>query len=160
MQEKLAHKQYTNVHISTIDRGRLLLMMYDGLLKFLRHCADGLDQKDVPKFARFLSKSQAIVSELSNTLDHEAGGIIAHDLERLYDFMMYYLTEANLEKSAKKVRMVSEIVQKIASAYRDIIEGKKNPDTGNKNLESNQQTKDENNKDSGTTPPTPIRLAL
>lgn len=157
MHQKLAHKQYTSIHISTIDRGRLLLMMYDGLLKFLKHCAEGLDHRDVPKFARFLSKSQAIISELSNTLDHEAGGIVARDLERLYDFMMYYLTEANLEKSSKKVKMVSELVEKIASAYREIIEGKKHLDAGA--VPEIPKTKKEA-KDSDTTSAVPFRVAL
>jgi flagellar secretion chaperone FliS len=123
MQTKSAYKQYATVHISTVDRGRLLLMLYDGCLKFLRHAKDGLENKDIPKFARFLSKAQAIISELMLTLDFEKGGEIARDLDRLYDFMLYYLTEANLEKSPVKVQRVTELVEIIASAYREVIEG-------------------------------------
>lgn len=62
MYSKLAHKNYTSVQISTVDRGRLLLMMYDGVLKFLSHAKEGLVARDIPKFARFLSKSQAIIA--------------------------------------------------------------------------------------------------
>jgi len=123
MYSKLAHKQYTNVHISTVDRGRLLLMLYDGCIKFLRHAKSGLETKDIPKFARFLSKAQAIISELMLTLDFERGGEIAKDLDRIYDFALFYLTEANLEKSPEKVQKVIELIETIASAYRDIIEG-------------------------------------
>ncbi len=123
MYSKQAHKQYTNVHVSTVDRGRLLLMLYDGCIKFLKHAKVGLEEKDIPKFARFLSKSQAIISELMLTLDFEKGGDVAKDLDRLYDFMLFYLTEANLEKSVDKVQKVIELVQTIADAYRDVIEG-------------------------------------
>ena len=123
MYSKLAHKQYTNIHIATVDRGRLLLMLYDGCLKFLKLSKAGLEARDLPKFARFLSKGQAIISELMLTLDFEKGGEIAKDLDRLYDFMLFYLTEANLEKNPEKIQRVINLLETIASAYRDVIEG-------------------------------------
>lgn len=123
MYNKLAHQQYTSVQLNTIDKGRLLLMLYDGCLKFLRHAKAGLENKDIPKFARFLSKAQAIISELMLTLDFEKGGQIAKDLDRLYDFMLFYLTEANLEKNPDKIQRVINILEIIAGAYREIIEG-------------------------------------
>lgn len=124
MYSKLAHKNYTSVQISTVDRGRLLLMMYDGGLKFLNHAKEGLIAKDIPKFARFLSKAQAIIAELMHTLDFDKGGQIATDLDRLYDFMLYYLTEANLQKDPEKVQRVINLMETIANAYREIIEDK------------------------------------
>lgn len=122
MYSKLAHKQYKNVHVSTVDRGRLLLMLYDGCIKFLKHAKDGLEAKDIVKFSRFLSKAQAIIAELINTLDFDKGGEIAKDLDRLYDFMLFYLTDANIQKDASKIQKVIELLQTIADAYRDIIE--------------------------------------
>ena len=122
MYNKTAHQQYANVHFTTLDRGRLLLMMYDGGLNFLRHAKAALEAKDIPKFARYLSKSQAIVAELMNTLDFDAGGTIAKDLDRLYDFMLFYLTEANLQKDPKKIQRVIELLETIATAYREVIE--------------------------------------
>jgi len=124
MYNKTATKQYTSVQVSTIDRGRLLLMMYDGGLKFLKHAKDALEQKDIVKFSRFLSKGQAIIAELMNTLDFEKGGKIAEDLEQLYDFMLFYLTEANLQKNPQKIARVIKLLETVASAYRDIISGK------------------------------------
>ena len=99
-------------------------MMYDGALKFLGHAKDGLEAKDLQKFARFLSKSQAIIAELMNTLDFEKGGDIARDLDRLYDFMLFYLTEANIQKDVKKIERVMGLIETIGGAYREIIEGK------------------------------------
>jgi len=123
MHSKLAHKQYTNVHVSTVDRGRLLLMLYDGCIKFLKHAKEGLEKNDIPKFARLLSKAQAIISELMLTLDFEKGGDVAQDLDRLYDFMLFYLTEANLEKSPAKLQKVIDLIEVITRAYREVIEG-------------------------------------
>ena len=124
MYQKLASQSYQSVQVATIDRGKLLLMMYDGAIKFLNHAKDGLEAKDLQKFARFLSKSQAIIAELMNTLDFEKGGEIAKDLDRLYDFMLFYLTEANIQKDAKKIARVIGLLETIGGAYREIIEGK------------------------------------
>ncbi len=123
MYSKLAHKQYNNVHVSTVDKGRLLLMLFDGCLKFLKYAKVGLETKDLAKFAKYLSKSQAIISELMLTLDFEKGGDIAKELDTLYDFMLYYLTEANIEKNAEKIQKVIDLLQTITSAYREVIEG-------------------------------------
>jgi len=97
-------------------------MLYDGCIKFLKHAKAGLESKDIPKFARFLSKAQAIISELMLTLDFERGGEIARDLDRIYDFALFYLTEANLEKNPAKIQRVIELIDTIAGAYREIIE--------------------------------------
>lgn len=125
MYGKNAYQQYQNIQVTTVDKGRLLLMMYEGAIKFLKQSRAGLEAGDLVKFCRFLSKSQAIIAELMNTLDFDKGGQIARDLERLYDFMLFYLTEANLERSGEKVTKVLGLVETVYSAYKEIIEGEK-----------------------------------
>lgn len=125
MYGKNAHTTYQTVQITTTDRGRLLLMMYEGAIKFLKQSRAGLEEKDIAKFCRFLSKGQAIIAELMNTLDFEKGGTIARDLDRLYDFMLFYLSEANLYRDGERVTKVIGLIETIYSAYREIIEGKK-----------------------------------
>jgi flagellar secretion chaperone FliS len=134
MYSRLAHKQYSNVHVSTVDKGRLLLMLFDGCLKFLKHAKIGLESKDISKFAKYLSKSQAIISELMLTLDFEKGGEIAKELDTLYDFMLFYLTEANIEKNASKIQKVIDLLATITSAYREVIEGEAKVSSDSTNL--------------------------
>ena len=125
MYGKNAHSAYQTVQITTTDRGRLLLMMYEGAIKFLKQSRAGLEANDMTKFCRFLAKAQAIIAELMNTLDFEKGGTIARDLDRLYDFMLFYLTEANLHRDAKRITRVIGLIDTIYSAYKEIIEGQK-----------------------------------
>lgn len=126
MQGKNAHNAYQAVQVTTTDRGRLLLMMYEGAIKFLKQSKAGLEENDMAKFCRFLSKGQAIIAELMNTLDFEKGGSIARDLDRLYDFMLFYLTEANLHRDPKRITKTIGLLETIYSAYKEIIEGNKN----------------------------------
>lgn len=125
MYGKNPHATYQAVQVTTTDRGRLLLMMYEGAIKFLKQAKSGLETNDIAKFCRFLSKGQAIIAELMNTLDFEKGGTIARDLDRLYDFMLFYLTEANLYRDPQRIAKVVELIDTIYSAYKEIIEGTK-----------------------------------
>jgi len=125
MYGKNPHATYQAVQVTTTDRGRLLLMMYEGAIKFLKQAKAGLETNDIAKFCRFLSKGQAIIAELMNTLDFEKGGTIARDLDRLYDFMLFYLTEANLYRDPQRIAKVVELIDTIYSAYKEIIEGTK-----------------------------------
>ncbi len=113
---------------------------------FLKHAKIGLETKDYPKFATYLSKSQAIIGELMTTLDFEKGGEIAKDLDKIYEFCLFYLTEANIEKNTEKVERVIAIIQKIASAYKDIVETNTSVET--------DETIDAANREAG------IRIAL
>ncbi len=132
MYGKTPHDAYQAVQVITTDRGRLLLMMYEGGIKFLKYSLVGLEENDIAKFCRYLSKGQAIIAELMSTLDFEKGGVIARDLDRLYDFMLFYLSEANLYRDADRIRKVISLIDTIYSAYREIIEGSQ----GNKSLSS------------------------
>ena len=125
MYGKNAHNTYQTVQVTTTDKGRLLLMMYEGAIKFLRQSKAGLEENDIAKFCRFLSKAQAIIAELMNTLDFEKGGTIARDLDRLYDFMLFYLTEANLYRDGKRITKTIGLIETIYQAYKEIIEGNK-----------------------------------
>lgn len=122
MYGKNAHNTYQTVQVTTTDRGRLLLMMYEGAIKFLKQARTGLEENDMAKFCRFLSKAQAIIAELMNTLDFEKGGTIARDLDRLYDFMLFYLTEANLHRDARRITKTIGLIETIYKAYKTIIE--------------------------------------
>ncbi len=128
MYGKNAHQTYQAVQVTTVDKGRLLLMMYEGAIKFLKQSRSGLETNDIPKFCRFLSKGQAIIAELMNTLDFEKGGTIAKDLDRLYDFMLYYLTEANLHRDPQRITRTIGLLETIYAAYKEIIEGNSRKD--------------------------------
>jgi flagellar protein FliS len=115
-------RRYTAAEVTGVDRERLLLLVLEGGTKFLRLTRDALAKGDIPRFAQHLARAQAIVAELLGTLDHEAGGTIARDLARLYQFMLFHLTEANARKSLRHVDEVIDIFGTIAGAYRAILE--------------------------------------
>jgi len=114
-------RQYQQVQLATADRGRLLLLMFEGALTFLAQARAGLEAGDIERFAHYLGRAQAVIAELMHTLDHKAGGAIAGNLERLYQFMLDHLVEGNLQKSPRHVAQVSHILDIITGAYREVL---------------------------------------
>ena len=129
-------------------------MMYEGALKFLRQAKAGLEEQDIAKFCRFLSKSQAIIAELMNTLDFDKGGKIAKDLDRLYDFMLFYLTEANLHRDPERIGKVIGLLETVYKAYKEIVEGEKAQKS------ASESTTESRDKEEGKETPRRVQISL
>lgn len=115
--------RYAEAQITSVDRARLLLLLMDGGLTFLRKAAAALADGRLVEYGDSLRRSQAIISELLSTLDYEAGGAIAKELARLYEFMLFHLTQGNAERSVRHIEEVIRVFQTIAGAYHEVIEG-------------------------------------
>jgi flagellar protein FliS len=113
--------RYRAVWISGMDRGRLLLAMYEGALGFLHQAAAAMDEGDVDRFSHALSRAQSVISELMATIDRRPSPHLASMLERLYDFMLFQLAEANLARDAAPVRHVARLLGRIHDAYQQVI---------------------------------------
>ena len=131
-----SYEQYKTVQANTADRGRLLMMLFDGCLNFLNLTKEGFEENDTMKSAKYMSKSQAIISELMNTLSFKHNRELAQNLAGLYEFMLYYLTLANIEKSPAKVEKVIDLFGTIASSYREIVDSGKTSALGTSNITS------------------------
>jgi flagellar secretion chaperone FliS len=114
-------RQYQQAQFATVDRGQLLLMMFDGAQRFLSQAEQRLPADDVAGFVTALGRAQAVISELLSTLDHQRGGEIATNLDRLYRFMLDHLIEANVAKSVRHVTQVRRILGIIGDAYREVL---------------------------------------
>ena len=114
-------RQYQQAQFTTVDRGQLLLMMFDGAQRFLSQAEQRLPANDVAGFMTGIGRAQAIIAELLSTLDHQRGGEIARNLERLYRFMLDHLIEANMKKSVRHVGQVRRILGIIGDAYREVL---------------------------------------
>ncbi len=114
--------QYQQNHISTASPEQLLLMLYDGAIRFTRRAISGVE-KNKPELRRSgVSRAMAIISEFSDSLNHEIGGVIAEDLDALYDFMIRELTSANLHNDVKKLRVVEKLLMELRQTWGEAVD--------------------------------------
>lgn len=114
--------KYQENQILSATPEQILMMLYDGAIRFTRQAIDALEAEDLPGFFHGVSKSMAIITEFSNSLDHTIGGTIAEDLEALYDFMARELSQANLHKDVAKLRVVETLLVDLRATWGEAIE--------------------------------------
>lgn len=91
------YEKYRQSSVQTSTPGQLLLMLYDGAIRFIRAGIDSLQKKDLQKANLNLGKSQSIVNELLSTLDRSYA--VSEGLASLYEYINHLLIESNVKKT-------------------------------------------------------------
>lgn len=94
------YEKYRQSSVQTSTPAQLVIMLYDGAIRFVRTAMDGLSKQDYEKTNLNFGKAQSIVSELMSTLDYSYE--ISKNLYSLYEYTNYLLIEANIRKSPEK----------------------------------------------------------
>lgn len=94
------YDKYRQSSVQTSTPAQLVIMLYDGAIRFVKTAMDGLGKQDYQKSNLNFGKAQTIVSELMSTLDHSYE--VSQGLYSLYEYTNHLLIEANIRKSADK----------------------------------------------------------
>ena len=116
-----AAQAYFQTNVSTADQGRLLIMLYDGALKFLQQAREKMLVKDYAAKGILISKVIDIINELAGSLNMEKGGSLATNLNNLYLLCSARLLQANLKLDVKALDSVVKILEGLRSAYAEIL---------------------------------------
>lgn len=130
---------YQKTAVTTSDQGRLIVMLYDGAIKFLGQAADKVKQGDYYEAHTNLVKGKSIVAELMASLNLEQGGEIAENLQRLYSYMFNELIEANLQKDSRRIHHVVELLKELRQGWKNIRSAGKGEAPAAKQAPSRQQ---------------------
>ncbi len=117
------YQQYQSTQIQTASTGDLILLLYDGALRFLGRAELAIDDRRLDQASTDIGKAQDVVLELLSGLDFERGGELASHLRELYLFMYNSLIEANLKKDVDKIRTVIRLLDRVREAWRSVIRG-------------------------------------
>ena len=109
-----AHYNYKKRQIEGENQGKLIIMLYNGAIKFLTFAKEAIEKNDVETSHNNLIRGQALIAELINSLKVDVGEV-AVNLLRLYEFMNRQLSLAN----AKKDTAIIEGVIKLLKSLRD-----------------------------------------
>lgn len=113
---------YQQQSVLTAPPGRLVVMLYDGCLRFLNQAAYAM-REDKPRDADArLRRAEAIIDELLTTLDHKRGGEIASRLQGIYVFCRRHLLDARRANDADMVDKVAELLGELRDAWAEIAD--------------------------------------
>ena len=114
-------KQYRQTQIDTTPKEQILLMLYDGAVRFLHQAKAGFAEKDIEKIHNNLIKVQNIITEFEATLDMETGGEFAKNLYSLYEFMSRQLTIPNIRKDEAALEIVIKHMTELRDTWKEAV---------------------------------------
>ncbi len=116
---------YRSVSVDTASPGRLILMLFDGALRFIHAAEEGF-KSECPRTRQEvvhnnLIRAQDILHELQRSLNFRDGGEFSTNLWRVYDFMGVKLMEANLRKEPDGLAVVTRLLREIRDAWEQML---------------------------------------
>jgi flagellar protein FliS len=128
---------YRKVATQTATPGQLVLMLYDGALRFLEKALTGFDHHDPLLYHQTINnnilRAQAIIHEMNASLNMQAGGEVASNFRRLYNYFYRRLTEANRTKQKAPVEETISRLRELRDSWAEMLrrggDARQAPDT-------------------------------
>jgi flagellar protein FliS len=115
-------KEYLKTQIQTASREQLVLLLYDGAIRFSDQAKDRLAARDYDGAHGLLIRAQNIVLELLYALDRKTGGEVAEKLAGLYTYCYSRLVEANVHHLTSKVDESNTVLRELREAWAKAIQ--------------------------------------
>jgi flagellar protein FliS len=111
---------YEEKAVTTQNKGRLVVMLYDGAVKFLKLAIKAIEAGDLEGKSRNIGRTRDIIFELNTVLDMDAGREVAQNLRNLYNFMNRRLSKANNTNDIQMIREIIALLEKLNQGWRSI----------------------------------------
>lgn len=111
---------YQRNAVVTQTRGRLVVLLYEGAIKFLEQAEEELAAGNFAAKGECINRALAIINELDACIDLEKGGEVAANLRRLYHFMIHHLGEANIHRDPQRIQDVIECLKDLNEGWKVI----------------------------------------
>ena len=123
MNHQLQAKQaYAESSVLTASPERLVVMLYDGAIRFLRQAAHAMREGRIEQVNDRLARANAILTELNCALDVERGGEVAERLRMIYLFCKRQTADANLRRDPAGVDAVVRLLAELRESWAQIAD--------------------------------------
>lgn len=114
-----AYQAYRNNTVLTSSPQELTLMLYNGAIKFCGQARKAMEDRNVSEAHRLIMRAQDIIEELQATLDDKYP--VSEELDRIYDFILYQLREANMAKDPELLDVAVDLIRELRDTWAQII---------------------------------------
>lgn len=117
---------YRSTEVLTANKEAILLMLYEGAIRFLKQAIEAVNKNDIQEKSRLIGRTQDIINELRATLNHKQGGELAGSLDSLYGFITDRLIEASKDNRTEKLSEAVSVLMTLHEAWQQAINSVKN----------------------------------
>jgi flagellar protein FliS len=112
---------YQQSSVQTANGGQLIIMLYEGAIRFTKAGIEGIRTRSYEKANMNLKKAQAIIHELIASLNYDYE--IAKELVVIYEYVLHKLIEANMKKDDEAANEVVHHLNELREAWKQVIKG-------------------------------------
>ncbi len=117
--QKAQSDSYLEQRVMAAKPQELTLMLYEGLVKFIKLSKMHIEQENYEKSGEMSLRAQAIVNELRATLNTDYD--LSKEFDALYDFISTQLVEGNIKKDAAAYDAALEIAQELHDTWQQLM---------------------------------------
>lgn len=100
---------------------KLITLLFDGYMEAIRQARGAMRNGQIEAKGKAIGRAARIVEEgLKASLNVQAGGALALDLQALYDYLAKRLTLANLRNDEAMLDECVRLMEPLRDAWRDI----------------------------------------
>ena len=110
---------YANNKIMTATPAELTLMLYEGAIKFCNVAIMAIEKGDIEKAHVNIMKTEHIIEEFQGALNHSYQ--VAEHFDNVYDYVMYRLREANINKDKEMLEEVLQHLRTMRDTWKEVM---------------------------------------
>ena len=111
--------EYTTNKILTASPAEVTLMLYEGAIKFCNIAIVSIEHGEIEKAHLNIKKTQRIIEEFRNTLDHKYP--VAEDFDRIYVYLLQRLLQANIKKDTAILEEVYTHLRSVRDTWKEVM---------------------------------------
>lgn len=113
-------QQYRKSAIDGASPLQLVIMLYDGAMRFLNAAKVAMEEGNLHKQNEMCIRAQDIVTELISCLDTKQGGEIATNLFALYTFVFDRIVQGNIEDTPIYLDQATKVLSDLRESWSQI----------------------------------------
>ena len=106
--------------VAAADPHGLILLLMNGTVERISAARGCIQNKAYVEKAQLIHRAVALIDQLRGSLNMQAGGPIAQNLDDLYDYMSRQLLQGTVDNDVKKLDEVLGLLHQIRGAWLEI----------------------------------------
>ncbi|MBL8788510.1 MAG: flagellar export chaperone FliS [Deltaproteobacteria bacterium] len=118
----MAHpmKAYQRVRITTATPAELVVLLADGLARYVAAAADAMSDGRWAEVGQHCERSVQIVCHLQESLNESVAPALVAQLDRTYETWTRCIVRAQLQRDVESMRALVPQMQELADAWRTV----------------------------------------
>lgn len=110
--------RYKKNRASTAQPGDLVVMLYEGMLRFSAEARQGIEEGDPKRAGYAFSRTLDIVAHLQDTLRLDVSPEFGKALDTTYTLWTKLLVESNIQRDLEKLDIVRQQMTELKEAWK------------------------------------------